>query len=359
LDKSPLFHSQIILLKVKNDMKPDLWSLYRHMYKSRLFEKEVTKLWEDGKISGEMHLGIGEEAIAAGVVTQMQEGDALALDHRGTPPVLMRGIDPVKILRELLGRTDGLCGGMGGHMHLFSREHLAASSGIVGASGPAAAGFALAAQYLRPGSLAVAFFGEGAANQGMMLETFNLAAVWHLPVIFMCKDNNWAIATNSSEITIDSLIERVESFGMPAFEVDGNDVEDVWVASNRAMQRARNGGGPTFLLASRIQHQPGHMLSSPWTRLTRQPHKQVRSIFLPILRSFFRINGAPIRKRLESLTYILSLIIKSSRAHSTKNTDPLAAARQKLKIDLNRLQEIESDVEEEIQQAVITALSKA
>ncbi|MCK5315674.1 MAG: pyruvate dehydrogenase (acetyl-transferring) E1 component subunit alpha, partial [Anaerolineales bacterium] len=96
------------------------------MYKSRLFENKVTQLWEDGKISGEMHLGIGEEAIAAGVVTQMQDGDALALDHRGTPPLLMRGVDPVQILRELLGRSDGLCAGMGGHMHLYSRQHLAA-----------------------------------------------------------------------------------------------------------------------------------------------------------------------------------------------------------------------------------------
>lgn len=340
-------------------MKPDLWDLYRHMYGSRLFENKVTQLWEDGKISGEMHLGIGEEAIAAGVVTQMQDGDALALDHRGTPPLLMRGVDPVQILRELLGRSDGLCAGMGGHMHLYSRQHLAASSGIVGASGPAAAGFALAAQYLRPGSLAVAFFGEGAANQGMMLETFNLAVVWSLPIIFVCKDNNWAIATNSSEITNNNLIGRAQGFGMHAFEVNGNDVEAVWVAAKDAMQRARRGDGPTFLLASRIQHQPGHMLSTPWTRLTRQPHKQVRSMFIPLLRSLFRINGAPIRKRFNSLSYLLSLILKSGKAHSTKSFDPLVATRQKLKIDLDRLQEMESDVEEEIQQTVITALSKA
>ncbi|MEJ2267197.1 MAG: thiamine pyrophosphate-dependent enzyme, partial [Anaerolineales bacterium] len=154
----------------------DLWDLYRQMLRSRLFEQSVQELWEAGKISGEMHMGIGEEAIVAGVVCQLQEGDAMALDHRGTPPLIMRGVDPVLLLRELLGRPDGLCRGMGGHMHLFSRKHLAASSGIVGASGPAGVGFALAAEYLRPGNVAVAFFGEGSVNQGMMMEAMNLAA---------------------------------------------------------------------------------------------------------------------------------------------------------------------------------------
>ena len=142
-------------------MSPDLWSLYALMLKSRLFEEAVMQLWNDGLISGEMHLGTGEEAIVAAVVSQLIDGDALALDHRCTPPLIIRGVDPVSILRELLGQEDGLCGGMGGHMHLFSKAHLAASSGIVGSSGPAGVGFALAAQHLRPGTISVAFFGEG------------------------------------------------------------------------------------------------------------------------------------------------------------------------------------------------------
>ncbi len=338
-------------------MKPDLWSLYRHMYRSRLFEKEVTQLWEDGKISGEIHLGVGEEAIAAGVVLQLNGGDALALDHRGTPPLLMRGVDPVLILRELLGKSDGLCGGMGGHMHLFSREHLAASSGIVGASGPAAAGFALASKYLRPGSVAVAFFGEGAANQGMMLETLNLAVVWNLPVIFVCKDNEWAITTNSTEVSSNDLVVRAQGFGMPAFEVDGTDVEDVWKTAGEAIQRARQGHGPTFILASKIQHQPGHMLSTPWTRITHKPLRQVISIFLPLLRSFLRLSGAPLRKRVEGLSYIFSLILESGKAHSTGNTDPLAATRAKLETDPVHLQEIETEVQLEIQSVLSAALS--
>jgi pyruvate dehydrogenase E1 component alpha subunit len=126
------------------------------MLRSRLFEEAVAQLWQDGLISGEMHLGTGEEAIIAGMLDHLRDGDALALDHRGTAAMLMRGADPVSLLREMLGKPDGLCPGMGGHMHLFAPELLAATSGIVGASAPAAGGFALAALHLCPGSVAAA-----------------------------------------------------------------------------------------------------------------------------------------------------------------------------------------------------------
>ncbi len=114
-----------------------LWSeLYSLMFKSRYFEQSVADLWHKGHISGEMHLGMGEEAIVAGILSHLIDGDAIALDHRGTPPLLMRGIDIAELLKEFLGNKDGLCSGFGGHMHLFSKEHLMASSGIVGAACP-------------------------------------------------------------------------------------------------------------------------------------------------------------------------------------------------------------------------------
>ncbi|RKX74516.1 MAG: thiamine pyrophosphate-dependent dehydrogenase E1 component subunit alpha, partial [Spirochaetes bacterium] len=219
--------------------------MYALMLKSRLFEEAVSKLWYDGLISGEMHLGTGEEAIIAGVITHLKDGDAMALDHRPTAAMLMRGVDPVLILREMLGFPDGLCSGMGGHMHLFSREHLAASSGIVGAEGPTAAGFALAAQYLRPGSVAVAFFGDGAMNQGMLMESMNLASVWRLPLLFVCKDDGWAITTQSHRVTGGDLKERARGLGVPAFEVDGADASAVWEAALKAIESARSGEGPT------------------------------------------------------------------------------------------------------------------
>lgn len=211
-------------------MEADLWSLYRQMLRSRLFEEKVMELWDAGQISGEMHLDLGEEAIVAGVVSHLQEGDAMALDHRGTPPLVMRGMDLVSLLRELLGQKDGLCGGWGGHMHLFSQELLAASSGIVGATGPMGAGFALSAQNLRPHNIAVAFFGEGAVNQGMVMESLNLAVAWNLPVLFVCKDNELSITTYSPSVTGGNILERVRSFGMETYEADGTTgtVPDRW-----------------------------------------------------------------------------------------------------------------------------------
>jgi len=212
-------------------MQPSAEVLYRQMYKSRRFEEAVTELWNDGHISAEMHLSKGEEGIVAGVVDHVTDGDALALEHRGTAPLVMRGVDLALLIKEFMGLEDGLCRGMGGHMHLFSPEHLAASSGIVGASGPAACGFAFAAQHLRPGKVAVAFFGEGAMNQGMLMESMNLASAWSLPVIFVCKDNGMAITTPSNEVTGGDLLKRARGLGTHAISVDGTDVNAVWRAA--------------------------------------------------------------------------------------------------------------------------------
>jgi hypothetical protein len=162
-------------------MSIDLWPLYALMLKSRLFEESVTQLWKDGLISGEMHLGTGEKAIIAGVVAHLNAQDAMALDHRGTAALLMRGVDPILILRELLGRPDGLCGGMGGHMHLFSKPHLAASSGMVGA------GVAAAMAELRPvvEIYMVDFLGvcmDALLNQAAKVEAFS-GGKWTSPVV--------------------------------------------------------------------------------------------------------------------------------------------------------------------------------
>src|SRR5574341_152459 len=254
-------------------MSADLWALYALMLKSRLFEEAIAQLWHDGLISGEMHLGTGEEAIIAGVVAHLREGDAMALDHRGTAALLMRGVDPVLILRELLGDAGGLCGGMGGHMHLFSKEYLAASSGIVGAEGTTAAGFALSAQYLRSGAIAVAFFGEGAINQGMLMESMNLASAWNLPVLFVCKDNGWAITTQSDRVTGGDVNERARGLGIPFVEVDGRDVSAVWEAAHSAIEGARSGQGPTFLRA-RCVHFEGHFLGFHLLRIVRDPLRE-------------------------------------------------------------------------------------
>jgi len=339
-------------------MSPDIWLLYTLMLKSRLFEEAIAKLWHDGLISGEMHLGTGEEAIITGVVTHLRDGDSMALDHRGTAAMLIRGVDPVLILYELLGHPKGLCGGMGGHMHLFSKEYLAASSGIVGAAGPTAAGFALAAQYLRPGTVTTAFFGEGAMNQGMLMESINLASVWNLPVLFVCKNDSWSITTESAKMTGGELNERVRGFGVPVVEVDGLDVLAMWKAAYDAIERARSGQGPTFLHAHCV-HLEGHFLGYQLKRIIRSPIKDMPGVAIPLTQSFLKPRGAAFRERLSGMNTIISTVmstLRSSRQESKK--DPLSLARENLRSESKRLKELEDKVEQEINHMLESVLAE-
>lgn len=304
-------------------MGPDLLFLYRQMLRSRRFEEAVKSIWDAGKISGEMHLGIGEEAVVAGVVSQLNDGDAIAIDHRCTPPMVMRGIDLALILKELLGRPDGLCDGWGGHMHLFSEPHLAASSGIVGAAGPLCAGFALAAQYLEEGNVAVAFFGEGAFNQGMLMESLNLASTWKLPAVFVCKDNGWAITTRSQDVTGGDILKLAGDFGMPALAVDGSDVEAVWQTAYQAIRTAREDGGPSFLLA-RCPRLEGHYLGDPLIRT------DLMKLAGPLTSALLASKGAPVRERIHSMGTLLSALGRARLGEKMTRRDPLERAVQKL-----------------------------
>lgn len=314
----------------------EIWELYRSMLFSRLFENVVQDLWEKGKISGEMHLGTGEEAIIAGVVSQLKQGDAIAVDHRGTPPFLLRGIDPTLLLLEFLGHKKGLSGGLGGHMHLFSKEHLIASSGIVGASGPAAVGFALALKYKNKNNIAVAFFGEGAMNQGMMLESMNLASIWKLPVLFVCKNNDWAVSTITNTTTGGNLIDRAKGFGIEGCEVDGKDVEAVWKVTNEAISKIRNDNGPQFIHASCV-HMEGHLLGDPLLRYYRNP-----DMLAETADSLKQYAG-------ESLDEIL-MILRKIGNQTKKKFDPIVYIQKKLKNDPDRLKQIEGEVAKDIEQ---------
>ncbi len=337
-------------------MPPDLWFLYTLMYKSRAFEEAVRQIWKEGKISGEMHLGMGEEGIAAGIVSQLVDGDAMALDHRATPALLMRGVDGLALLREFMGKPDGLCHGQGGHMHLFAPEKLSASSGIVGASGPAAAGFALAAQMLRPGTAALSFFGDGATSAGMLMESMNLAVVWKLPVVFVCKDNDWAISTPASTAVGGNLLARAEAFGMKAFDVDGTDVMAMAAVAESALQHARSGQGPVFLWAHCV-HVEGHFLGDGLLDMIRRPVYSFRKRVWQIVKSLFRKGGIPWRERIAAFGQISQQVL-AIREQTNRSKDPLARARQTLaKQDPLKLQELEDVLQKEVGQIVSIALS--
>lgn len=329
----------------------DLWKLYEMMLRSRLFEESVTRIWNEGFISGEMHLGIGEEGIVAGIVDNLEEGDAMALDHRGTPPMVMRGIPLTSLLKEFMGFKDGLCGGKGGHMHLFSREKAMVSSGILGSSGPAAAGFALAAQYQKAGSLAVAFFGEGTMNQGMLLESMNLAVAWGLPVIFVCKDNKMAISTVSSSVTGGNLLERAASFGMDSYEIDGSDVEICWETARQAAADSRKKKVPSYIHAHCFRRE-GHFLGDPLLRISKNPLKEIGGIAGSLLKSSVKLKGASVSGRAGSMKTIFSIVGKTARDQIIRPRDPIAVTREKLNKDKQRLENIESRVKAEIDLAV-------
>ncbi len=328
---------------------PDRWHLYSEMLRCRLYEIEVKRLWQEGAIPGEMHLSMGEEGIVVGIVDQLVDGDAMALDHRGTAPLLVRGVDPVLMLKEFMGRPDGLGGGMGGHMHLFSPEHLAASSGIVGSSGPAGVGFGFANQRLRPGKISIAFFGEGATNEGMMLESFNLAVAWKLPVMFVCKDNGQAIVTQSQKVTGGKLIERASGFGLRTAEVDGSDVEAVWEVANEEIIRLRKGDGPVFLHATCV-HLEGHFLGDQVLRMAHPSVSDTLKTTGTLVKAHIQSKGAPLRERTASLRETLAIVWESGRLYRSKEGDPIPILRNKLlAMDAEKLDVVEKQIQDEIE----------
>jgi TPP-dependent pyruvate/acetoin dehydrogenase alpha subunit len=302
-----------------------------------------------------MHLGLGEEALVAGVLDHLEDGDSLALDHRSTAPLVARGVDLESMMLECVGDEAGLCGGWGGHMHMFSREHLAGSSGIVGSSGPAAAGFAIAAQHLRPRKVAFAFFGDGAANQGMMMESFNLAVAWKLPVVFVCKDNNWAITTRSSSVTGGSLYKRARSFGMPAWRADGTEVMSVWNAAGKAVATARAGRGPGFIHA-RCARMEGHFLGDPLLRFFREPVAQILEIAPPLARAMASRPVAGVLPRLGYSTDIGKVLAVTCGEKYVVRTDPMRRAA-KLLPDAER-KRIEGEARDEVAEALSKVMER-
>jgi pyruvate dehydrogenase E1 component alpha subunit len=241
-------------------------------------------------------------------------------------------------------------------MHLFSKDHLAASSGIVGAEGPTAVGFALAARHLRPGAVAVAFFGDGAMNQGMLLESLNLAAVWNLPVLFVCKDDGWAITTKAAVSTGGTLGERVRGLGVSYAEFDGLDVEQVWRTARDALEGARAGRGPAFLHAHCV-HLEGHFLGLLLLRTIRHPLRELPGIVTPLMRSLSRRGGASSRERRQGVWSVLGALrvtLRDPRRRSAN--DPLVRARAALESDSACLKELDDRLVSETDAIVVAAL---
>ncbi len=222
---------------------------YRAMRTIRDFEERVHKEFMTGQIPGFVHLYAGEEAAAVAVCQQLDGNDTVASTHRGHGHSIAKGCDVKAMMKEIYGRADGLCGGKGGSMHIADLDvGMLGANGIVGGGPPLACGAAITAKTLKTGGLSVAFFGDGAFNQGMTLEAMNFARVYDLPVLFVLEDNGYAESTSSSwSIGGHDPVRRAEGFGIRGTRVDGHDYFAVWRAAEEAVKAIRDGEGPRFI----------------------------------------------------------------------------------------------------------------
>jgi acetoin:2,6-dichlorophenolindophenol oxidoreductase subunit alpha len=234
--------------------------MYRRMTQIRLFEEHANDLYRSAKMPGLTHLYIGEEAIAVGVCSALRKDDWITSTHRGHGHCLAKGADVARMFAELLGKEAGYCRGKGGSMHIADHENgnLGANA-IVGGSAGIATGAAYSAKFRGTDQVAVCFFGEGALGQGLVYEVMNMAALWQLPVIYVCENNMYNEYTHYLEATAGDILGRPKAFGIETREVDGQDVRAVYSVTAELVERARNGNGPAFLLANTYRYHGHHV----------------------------------------------------------------------------------------------------
>ena len=237
---------------------------YESMYRQRKFEERAGMLYGQQKIRGFCHLFIGQEAVSAGVVSALDDDDPVITAYRDHGWGLARGMSPRECMAELFGKASGCSKGKGGSMHFFLKEkNVYGGHGIVGAQIPIGAGLAFADRYKKTNRVTACMFGDGAVWQGALHETFNLASLWKLPVVFICENNGYAMGTSvERSTTVKDIYKLGEAHDIPSEAVDGMDVESVYRAMAQATERARSGDGPTFLEVRTYRYK-GHSMSDP------------------------------------------------------------------------------------------------
>jgi len=248
--------------EIANSVRLDMYSA---MVRARVFEKRTYDLFMSGLVKGTTHLGTGQEAVAAGFSTAMRDDDMVFCTYRGHNHTLLRGAPMDSLMGELLGRESGCCGGKGGSMHLTDVEkHAMGSYAIVGAHLPVAAGSAWASQERGTGQVTVCFFGDGTTNIGAFHESLNMAAVWGLPVVYVCENNLYMEYTPISSVTAvpNPAADRAAAYGLDRIIVDGNDADAVYRTALAALGRARAGDGPSLIEAQTYRHH-GHSRADP------------------------------------------------------------------------------------------------
>ena len=271
-------------LKNSGFSKEEELKAYGEMLLIRRFEEKAGQLYGMGLIGGFCHLYIGQEAVVVGMEMATIEGDQVITSYRDHGHMLACGLDPAGVMAELTGRRSGLSKGKGGSMHMFSKEkQFYGGHGIVAAQVPLGAGLAFANRYRGNKNVSMAYYGDGAANQGQVYETFNMAAVWKLPVIFIIENNRYAMGTAATRSTAESesLGARGEAYGIPAEQVDGMDVRAVKEAADRAMEHCRSGEGP-YILEMMTYRYRGHSMSDPAKYRSKEEVQKMREEHDPI-----------------------------------------------------------------------------
>nr|WP_281255176.1 pyruvate dehydrogenase (acetyl-transferring) E1 component subunit alpha [Niveispirillum lacus] len=262
--------------------KDELIRYYRDMLLIRRFEEKAGQLYGMGLIGGFCHLYIGQEAVVVGIQAAMREGDSVITSYRDHGHMLACGMESRGVMAELTGRAGGYSKGKGGSMHMFSREkRFYGGHGIVAAQVPIGAGLGFAHKYLGDGGLNACYMGDGAINQGQVYETFNMAALWKLPTLFVIENNKYAMGTAQARASAGELFERGSAYGIPGYQVNGMDVLEVKAAADKAIAHIRAGNGPVILEMKTYRYR-GHSMSDPAKYRTKEEVNKMRSESDPI-----------------------------------------------------------------------------
>lgn len=259
---------------IPNFSKEKLIHLYKQMWDIRLFEEKIDELIKQGKLHGTTHLCIGQEACAVGSCAVLRKDDKITSTHRGHGHSIAKGADMKRMMAELFGKATGYCKGKGGSMHIADVENgNLGSNGVVAGGIPIAVGSALTAKMKKFDYVTLSFFGDGATNEGSFHEALNLAAIWNLPVVFICENNQYGMSSPVQEmVNIELLSNRAKAYGFPGVTIDGNDMIEVINTVYEAVERARDGKGPTFIEMITYRFN-GHSKSDKLIYRTREEEK--------------------------------------------------------------------------------------
>ncbi len=305
--------------------KEKLLAMFKEMLLIRRFEEKAGQLYGMGLIGGFCHLYIGQEAVVTGMQAAAKKGDAVITTYRDHAHMLACGMDPKGIMAELTGRIGGHSHGKGGSMHMFSVEkRFFGGHGIVGANVPLGTGLAFAQKYRGTDELTMVYFGDGASNQGQVYESFNMASLWQLPVIYIIENNEYAMGTSTQRHAADTqLYKRGESFGIPGVQVNGMDVLAVYEAAVKAMEHVRSGKGP-ILMEIKTYRYRGHSMSDPAKYRSKEEvenYKENRDS-INAFREYLSANGVANEAAFKKIEDEVKAIVKEAEEFAKESPEP-------------------------------------